>query len=185
MPAVDLPPPYRSADPARTRAALLLIKGVHTIVWVFFVACIAAIYLFASRGRFAWALAAAGIVLVEVGVLVANRLRCPLTPIAARHTEDRRPNFDIFLPEWVAEHNKEIFGSLYVGGILYLLVLWLRSPGTLVQAVHPLVIHLEAFATHQHMQATVAVSGPLHRQLEQQTLQFRQFEPYGIGSWTR
>jgi hypothetical protein len=51
--------------------------------------------------------------------------RCPLTPIAAQYTTDRRDNFDIFLPEWLAGHNKTVFGCLYVGGVLYVLWLWL------------------------------------------------------------
>ena len=43
---------------------------------------------------------------------------CPLTSIAARYTDDRRANFDIYLPEWLARHNKAVFGALYVAGIL-------------------------------------------------------------------
>jgi hypothetical protein len=34
-------------------------------------------------------------VAIEVLVIVANDWHCPLTPIAARYTDDRRPNFDI------------------------------------------------------------------------------------------
>jgi hypothetical protein len=29
-------------------------------------------------------------------------MRCPLTGIAARYTDDRRDNFDIYLPPWLA-----------------------------------------------------------------------------------
>ncbi|MCZ7652096.1 MAG: hypothetical protein M5U13_13420 [Thermoanaerobaculia bacterium] len=129
MPAADLPPPARSADPARARSALVAIRALHTVVWAFFVACIAAVFLFAHQERYARALAAAGIVLVEVGVILANRMRCPLTPIAARYTDDRRASFDIYLPEWLAARNKEIFGALYFGGLLYLLVVWMRGGG--------------------------------------------------------
>jgi hypothetical protein len=50
-------------------------------------------------------------------VLIANGERCPLTGVAARYTVDRRDNFDIYLPEWLARHNKLIFGSIYLGGI--------------------------------------------------------------------
>jgi len=66
-------------------------------------------------------------VLVEVAVLVANRLRCPLTAIAARYTEDRRANFDIYLPEWLARHNQRIFGSLYAIGVAYLAAMYLSA----------------------------------------------------------
>jgi hypothetical protein len=59
-------------------------------------------------------------VAVEVLVLAFNRWRCPLTDVAARHTSDRRDNFDIYLPEWLARHNKVIFGTLYVAGLAFL-----------------------------------------------------------------
>jgi hypothetical protein len=67
-----------------------------------------------------------GVVFLEVLILAFNEWRCPLTPVAARYTSDRRDNFDIFLPEWLARYNKEIFGSLYVAGSLLVLYLWLR-----------------------------------------------------------
>jgi hypothetical protein len=59
-------------------------------------------------------------------VLVANRMSCPLTGVAARFTADRDPNFDIYLPRWLAQYNKQIFGPLYAGGVLYTLWMWLR-----------------------------------------------------------
>jgi hypothetical protein len=107
--------------------ALVAIRLLHTAVWAAFVACIAAIYVFAAADRFGLALAAIAVVLVEVVVLVANRMTCPLTPLAARYTDDRRPNFDIYLPEWVARRNKEVFGGLYLVGILFALAQWLTS----------------------------------------------------------
>jgi hypothetical protein len=104
--------------------ALVAVKIVHTVVWVFFVLCIAAIPLLAWRDEYVYATWFVGIVFVEVLVIVLNRWRCPLTPVAARFTEDRRANFDIFLPEWLAQHNKLIFGGLYLAGIAYLIVSW-------------------------------------------------------------
>ncbi len=62
--------------------------------------------------------------MAEILVLVFNRWRCPLTAIAARHTSDRRANFDIYLPEWLARHNKGVFGSLFGLGLLYTLARW-------------------------------------------------------------
>ena len=89
------------------------------------VACIVAIYIFASAGEFLWALAMIAIVLGEVVVLLVNGMHCPLTPIAARFTANRRPNFDIYLPEWLARLNTEVFGTLFVGGVIYALIMWL------------------------------------------------------------
>ena len=105
---------------------LRLIRALHTLAWAFFVACIGAIPLLAWSARFRAALVVIGIVAVEVVVILVNGWRCPLTPVAARYTDDRRPNFDIYLPEWLARYNKEIFGSLYGVGVVLTLVLWLR-----------------------------------------------------------
>jgi hypothetical protein len=104
---------------------LRLIKAVHTLAWAFFVACIGAIPVFAWGKRFDVALLFIAIVAVEVVVIVANGWRCSLTPVAARYTDDRRPNFDIYLPEWLARYNKEIFGSLFGAGVLLTVVRWL------------------------------------------------------------
>ncbi len=68
-----------------------------------------------------------GIVLVEVLVLVVNGMRCPLTGVAARYTADRRDNFDIYLPEWLARHNKTVFGLLYLAGVLFTIARWARA----------------------------------------------------------
>lgn len=103
---------------------LLIVKFVHTVVWVGFVLCIFAIPVFAARGDFFAAWAFAAIVFGEVLVLAFNRWSCPLTPVAAHYTADRRANFDIFLPEWLARHNKTIFGAIYVAGLLFTLARW-------------------------------------------------------------
>ena len=111
-------------DTGNNHRALVAVKIVHTVVWVFFVLCIVAIPVLAWCGEYVAATWFAGIVLVEVLVLLLNRWRCPLTPVAARYTEDRRANFDIFLPEWLAWHNKLIFGTLYLAGVAYLVLSW-------------------------------------------------------------
>ena len=69
-----------------------------------------------EHGVVAWL---AAIVAGEVIVLMLNNMRCPLTRIAARYTDDRRDNFDIYLPEWLARHNKLIFGTLYFAGLVF------------------------------------------------------------------
>jgi polyferredoxin len=101
------------------------VKALHTLIWAFFAACIVAIPLFAWAGTLEIALLFIGVVSIEVLVLVVNGWRCPLTAVAARYTEDRRDNFDIYLPAWLARHNKQIFGSLFVGGVLLTAVRWL------------------------------------------------------------
>ena len=105
---------------------LRTIKTVHTVVWAFFVLSIVAIPICAVVDRYAWSVALIGVVFVEVLVLVYNGWRCPLTKIAARYTEDRRHNFDIYLPEFIAQFNKQIFGVLYAAGVLFTFIRWVR-----------------------------------------------------------
>ncbi len=104
--------------------SLRVIKTVHTVVWAFFAGSILAIPVLAWLERLGAAFLLIGVVLVEVLVLVVNGMRCPLTGVAARHTTDRRDNFDIYLPEWLARHNKLVFGLLYAAGIIVTLARW-------------------------------------------------------------
>jgi hypothetical protein len=109
---------------------LRTVRLLHTAVWALFVVCILAIPWLASQGRFGAAAVLATVVLGEVIVLWYHRWSCPLTAVAARYTDDRRANFDIYLPEWLARHNKQIFGPLYAAGVAYLVAMYLRAgPG--------------------------------------------------------
>lgn len=106
-------------SPSRSFHSLRAIKIVHTVAWAFFAGCIVAIPVAAALGRIRVAIVFIAIVFVEVLVLMANRCRCPLTDVAARYTDDRRDNFDICLPLWLARYNKQIFGTLYVAAVIY------------------------------------------------------------------
>jgi hypothetical protein len=79
-----------------------------------------------AKSLFGRAALCTGVVACEVGVLALNRMRCPLTGVAAPYTNDRRANFDIYLPEWLARNNKAIFGTIYALATLFLLLRWLR-----------------------------------------------------------
>ena len=103
---------------------LTTIKIVHTIVWAFFVICIFAIPVTAHFGHFGEAGVFFFVVIFEVLILAANDGSCPLTPMAARYTSDRKPNFAIFLPVSIAKYNKIIFGAVYVGGSIYAVYKW-------------------------------------------------------------
>jgi hypothetical protein len=116
--------PAPNSAPGRS---LRLVKAIHTLAWAFLAGCVLAIPLLALQQRLLPALLAIAIVAVEVLVLAANGFRCPLTDVAAQFTDDRAANFDIYLPEWLARYNKQIFGSLYVLGILMTLAIWFRG----------------------------------------------------------
>jgi hypothetical protein len=98
---------------------LRVIKVAHTVVWALLVGVILAIPVMAWQRRVTAVAWLTAIMLVEVAVLVANGWRCPLTDLAARYTDDRHANFDIYLPLWLAANNKRIFGTVFVGGLVF------------------------------------------------------------------
>ena len=94
---------------------LVTVKVLHTAVWAFFNAVL--IYLFYAVltqqvGTLFWV--GVGFIILECTVLVINKWTCPLTPIARRYSDSQKHNFDIYLPEWLAEHNKTIYTILVV-----------------------------------------------------------------------
>jgi hypothetical protein len=116
-------------SPDRAARALTRVKVLHTLVWALFAGCVVAIPVASLQGRHAAAAVLAAIVAAEVIVLVVNGFRCPLTAVAARYTDDRRANFDIYLPEWLARRNQAIFGTLYVAGCALALARWMLAQG--------------------------------------------------------
>lgn len=113
---------------AQQRRVVAAIKLLHTVVWLFLVACILAVPVAGSVHNFRLAAVFAIIVLLECLVLAINRCRCPLSDLAARYTPEVTPNFDIYLPNWLARHNKLIFGILFVAGGLLTFAEWLSFP---------------------------------------------------------
>lgn len=109
------------------RQALRRIKLIHTIAWTVFASAIMAIPLMVWISAFGWAAALSALVLVEISVLLTNRMRCPLSAVAAHYTQDRSANFDIYLPVWLARYNKLIFGTLFVAGEGFLALRWFAS----------------------------------------------------------
>lgn len=126
----DIPPKEKSStlglllQTTKQIPALVGIKLLHTAVWLFFAGCIVAIPVTGARGHYLWSVSLTGIVLVECAILAGNRGRCPLTDLAARYTGERAANFDIYLPLWLARHNKTIFGILFALGVLFVAGRW-------------------------------------------------------------
>jgi hypothetical protein len=106
---------------------LTAIKLLHTLIWAFLAASIVALPVVGVFRWFRWAAILTGLVLLECGVLAVNRGRCLLSDLAAKFADDRAPNFDIYLPNWLAQHNRVIFGVLFVAGELVVLGYWLRE----------------------------------------------------------
>ena len=105
---------------------LIAIKLLHTVIWAFLAGSILALPLAGVLRRFRCAAILTVIVLLECAVLAANGGRCPLSDLAARYADERASNFDIYLPSWLAQHNKVVFGLLFVAGELVVLWCWLK-----------------------------------------------------------
>jgi hypothetical protein len=105
------------------------IKLLHTVIWAIMAVSIIALPWAGWSGQFRWAMGMTLLILGECLVLVFNHGRCPLTDIAARYTDDRADNFDIYLPLWLARNNKRIFGCLFVVGEIIVLWQWKRRAG--------------------------------------------------------
>jgi hypothetical protein len=94
---------------------LFLIKLLHTLIWAFFVVTIGYVVyagIVGDTGPTVWL--AIALVSVEGLILLLNHGRCPLTDIGAKYTDDRSDSFDIFLPNWLARHNKLIFTTIFL-----------------------------------------------------------------------
>jgi hypothetical protein len=88
---------------------LTAIKLLHTLIWAFLAASILALPVIGIMRRFRWAAILTGLVLLECGVLALNGGRCPLSDLAARFTNDRANNFDIYLAELVGPAQQSRF----------------------------------------------------------------------------
>jgi len=97
---------------------LIIVKLAHTLVWAVMAAAVFYVVYCGLSGTGGRLLAVSiGLVLLETAVLFFNSWRCPLTAVAARYSAPVRDNFDIYLPEWLARHNKSIFGGLFLLGL--------------------------------------------------------------------
>ena len=110
----------------RARNALCVVKIVHTAVWALVALCVVSIPVVALARQLRLASILSVVVWCEVAVLMGNRMRCPLTDAAAKYTDQRAANFDIYLPVWLARSNQRVFGTLFVVGEAVLAWCWLR-----------------------------------------------------------
>lgn len=105
---------------------LRIIKSAHTLAWAFFASAILLLPFAAWTNHWRATSLLIALVSVECIVVAANGMKCPLTPLAARYTNDRSDNFDIYLPLWLARYNKRIFGAWFLAGLLFTIARWLQ-----------------------------------------------------------
>ncbi len=109
--------------------ALHTIKWIHTLIWLFLAS--ATFYILYS-GVFdritVYTWIAIGLILVEGIVLLIFKWNCPLTGLARKYSDSTKDNFDIYLPNWLAKYNKLIFTTIFIIGIVLVLIRILFSP---------------------------------------------------------
>lgn len=112
----------------KPRDKLLIIKLVHTIIWMFFVLVIFYILFSGISNRinsFTWI--GIGLIIFEGLVLLIFKMYCPLTILARNYSNSQRENFDIFLPNFLAKYNKIIFTSIFLLGLIIVIFRTLNS----------------------------------------------------------
>ncbi|MFN5169827.1 MAG: hypothetical protein ACK5DD_09390 [Cyclobacteriaceae bacterium] len=102
---------------------LELIKIIHTLVWVFFnVVIFYMLYAVLTNQLTVWLWVGYGLIVLESLTLLAFRLYCPLTVLARQYSDSTRDNFDIYLPNWLARHNKTIYSIIML--VIMVLTVW-------------------------------------------------------------
>lgn len=100
---------------------LRLIKIIHTIIWLFYnVVIFYLIYAVISNKIDIWVWICIGLVIIEGLVLLIFKLFCPITLIARKYSDSTKANFDIYLPNWLAKYNKQIYTTLFIFAIIIL-----------------------------------------------------------------
>ena len=100
----------------------LFIKILHTLVWLFFNAVLAYLFYAVINNKIdKWVWIGLGLFVIEGIILVLFKMMCPLTVMARKYSGSAKENFDIFLPEWLAKHNKTIYTGLLAIVIIILI----------------------------------------------------------------
>ncbi len=102
---------------------LRAIKIAHTLIWAFFVAVIFYVVYSGITGDvnvFTWI--SIFLVFLEGVVLLLFRMFCPLTLWARKYSDSEKDNFDIYLPNWLARYNKQIFTIIFILGLILVLI---------------------------------------------------------------
>jgi hypothetical protein len=102
---------------------LLLIKVIHTLIWVFFNGVIFYMLYAAIANKLdLWLWMGYGFVFLEGLILLAFKNHCPLNLMARKYTNSPKENFDIYLPSWLAKYTKLIYTTIF--GIISIITIY-------------------------------------------------------------
>jgi hypothetical protein len=97
----------------RKETNLTLIKIVHTLIWLFFNFVIFyMLYAVINNKLDVWLWLGYGLIGLEGIILLIFNKMCPLTIMARKYSSSQKHNFDIYLPEWLAKYNKQIYSGI-------------------------------------------------------------------------
>lgn len=102
---------------------MTFIKIIHTLIWVFFnVVIFYMLYAALTNKLDIWLWVGYGLFVLEGITLLVFKFFCPLTVMARKYSDSTKANFDIYLPHWLAKHNKLIYTTLL--GIIFIITLY-------------------------------------------------------------
>jgi hypothetical protein len=105
-------------SPRWNAAAIVLVKSVHTVIFLGMAACVFHILYAGLTGRVSpLTMISIAVILFEGLVLLVNHGRCPLTDLAERLGSGHGSVSDIFLPAWFTPHIPAVFSALLVIGL--------------------------------------------------------------------
>jgi hypothetical protein len=103
-------------------AKLILIKTIHTLVWVFFnVVIFYLLYAVIVNQIDKWVWICLSLILLEGIVLLVFKKLCPITIVARSYSQSDKANFDIYLPNWLAKYNKQIYSGIVLIAVMILI----------------------------------------------------------------
>ena len=105
------------------KSKLILIKTIHTLVWIFFnIVIFYMLYAVLVNKLDIWLWIGYGLFVLEGITLFAFKFFCPLTVLARKYSDSTKENFDIYLPNWLAKYNKLIYTSIL--GVIFVLTIY-------------------------------------------------------------
>lgn len=103
--------------------SLRLVKIIHTLIWIFFnVVIFYMLYAVIINKIDKWLWIGYGLVVLEGITLLVFKGFCPLTIIARKYSDSDKDNFDIYLPNWLARFNKQIYMAIMF--IIFILTIY-------------------------------------------------------------
>jgi hypothetical protein len=67
-----------------------------------------------------WVWICIGLIVVEGFILLVFKNICPVTILARKYSASVKENFDIYLPNWLAKYNKQVYTTIVLIALLIL-----------------------------------------------------------------